>query len=58
MVNMALRHYQMPLISLRAYLQPFSGLRVWPSVWIVAPDFRSSRSLDLVAFDAEMLTLS
>ena len=41
-----------------ALFWPLGGMRVWPSVWMVAPDFWSSRSLDWVAISAEMLTIS
>ena len=44
-------------ISLGPFL-PFGGVRVCPSVCMVTPDVWSSRFLDQVAIDAEMLTVS
>ena len=38
--------------------QPFSGVRVWPSNWTVAPEFWPSRLLDWAAINTEMLTIS
>ena len=37
---------------------PFSGVRVWSSIWMVAPNFWSSRSIDWVAINAEQSTVS
>ena len=37
---------------------PLGGVRAGPSVWATTPDFWSSRSLDLVAINTEVLTIS
>ena len=49
-------HYMMPL-SLQGHFSHL-GVRVWPSIWSVAPDFWPSRLLDWVAIDTEMSTVS
>ena len=44
-------------ISSRPF-QLFFGVRVWPSIWMITPDFWLSRSLDWAANNAEMLAVS
>ena len=34
------------------------GVRMWPSVWMLPPDFWSSRFLDLVATDMETVSIN
>ena len=34
------------------------GVKVWPSVWILTPDFWSSMSPDLVAIDMETVAVN
>ena len=39
-------------------LQLLGGVRVWPSVWILSPDFWSSRLLNLAAIDTKTVAVN
>ena len=39
-------------------IQPLDGMGVWPSVWRLAPDVQSSKSLDLAAIDMTVVAVN
>ena len=36
----------------------WDGMSVWPSIWRLAPDVLSSRSLDLAAIDMKLVAMN